>query len=60
MMERIRDLGFEAEVVESADSAATVSVERVSVVDLPDHVRAFFEEAERRGVPVLLDFTAPG
>ena len=60
MLERIRGMGFEPELVESSGGPTANPVERVAVDRLPADLRASFAEARRRGQLVLLDFTAPG
>ena len=53
-------MGYEPLLVEAEPELEASIVEGVPVEELPGGLRESFAEADRRGVPVVLDFTAPG
>ena len=60
LLQTIRDLDFDPEVVEQPPPAAVETKAQVDISKLPEELQALFAQAKQQDRPVLLDFTAPG
>ncbi len=60
LLETVRDLGYDPEVVETKVGVNADTDQRVDLAALPGSLADVFAQARKAGKPVLVHFTGPG